>query len=350
MRTVAREINLSPTTVSLGLRNDPSIPLETRERILAAAEKLNYSYTPRASRRRANALKQIAFLQHTYGDVPVVANPYYGRILTGAESACRNNQANLNFIVLRLDHAANDPLPDALRSKLDGVLAVGAYPKPIVERLIEEIKLPIVLVDNTFPDINHDSVMADDFGGAYQAVQHLIQLGHERIIVITGRHPEDHLVPPSYHERYRGYLTACQDAGCASRPLSIIPEEINIMIESGRAILHTWLKPLLDVPPRPTAIFCTGDHYANAILISLDNLAMRVPAAISVASFDDINIASMLIPSLTTVHVYKRAIGRVATERLLARINGDDTPRQSITVGTQLVVRNSTGPAPDIKP
>jgi len=215
-----------------------------------------------------------------------------------------------------------------------------------VERLTREVKLPIVLVDNVFQDLPFDSVMADDIGGAYQAVRHLIQLGHKRIAVVTGRHPEDHLLPPSYHERYRGYLEACEEAGLPTMSLAIIPDDINIMIESGRAILHHWLKPLLDVPQPPTAIFCTGDHYANAILIALNNLGIQVPLGMSVASFDDINIASMLIPSLTTVHVNTRAIGNIATERLLARINGDDSPRQKITVGTQLVVRNSAGPIP----
>jgi DNA-binding LacI/PurR family transcriptional regulator len=304
---------------------------------------LNYSYAPRASKRRGLALKQIAFLQHAFGDVPVVANPFYGRVLTGAEATCRNNGANLNFVVLRIDHGPTDPLPDTLRTELDGLLVVGAYPRAIVDRLIREVGLPTVLIDNVFPDIECDSVMTDDFGGAYQAVEHLIQMGHQRIAVVTGRHPEDHLLPPSYQERYRGYLAACQDAELSPMPLVIVPDEINIMIESGRAILHTWLKPLLlDIPEPPTAIFCTADHYANAILIALNNLGLRVPAYMSIASFDDINIASMLIPSLTTVHVYKEALGRVAGERLLARINGDDTPHQRITVGTQLIVRNST--------
>lgn len=346
IRTIAREVNLSPTTVSLALRNDPSIPAETRERVHAAAARLNYLYRPRNSRRRVPALKQIAFLLHAFGDVPVVANPFYGWVLTGAEVACRTNHANLNFIVLRLDHRPEDPLPEALTTRLDGLLAVGPYPRSIIERLAQGIGCPIVLVDNTFPNLPFDSVMADDFGGAYQAIQHLIQLGHQRIAVITGRHPEDHLLAPSYQERYRGYLAACQDAAIPPFALWIIPDEINVMIESGRAELQAWIRPRLQGSDAPTAIFCTGDHYAHAILIVLNNLGIRVPTDISVASFDDINIASMLIPSLTTVHVYKQAMGKIAAERLLARLNGDDTPRQTILVGTRLMIRNSTGPAP----
>ncbi len=346
MRTVAQEVNLSPTTVSLGLRDDPSIPLETRERIRAAADKLHYSYSPRISKRRSHVLRQIAFVMHAFGDDPVVANPFYGRILTGAEMACRANRASLNFTVMRLDHHNEDALPDALKSRLDGLLAVGPYSKGIIDRLTREIDRPVVLIDNMFPDIHCDLVMVDDFGGAFQAVQHLIQFGHRRIAVIAGRHPEDHLLPPSYQERYRGYTAACEAAGCAVQPLVIIPDDINVMIESGRAVLHHWLQPQLQTIGNPTALFCTGDHYANAILIAMNNLGIRVPSEMSVASFDDINIASMLIPSLTTVHVYTQAMGRIATERLLARLQGDDTPPQKITVGTRLVVRNSTGPAP----
>jgi DNA-binding LacI/PurR family transcriptional regulator len=148
------------------------------------------------------------------------------------------------------------------------------------------------------------------------------------------------------HERYPGYLEACQEAGPPTTPLAVIPDGINVMIESGRALLHQWLKPLLDGPEPPTAIFCTGDHYANAVLIALNNLGIQVPTEMSVASFDNINIASMLIPALTTVYVNTQAIGYIATERLLARINGDDSPRQKITVGTQLVVRNSAAAVP----
>ncbi len=344
MRTVAEEVQLSPTTVSLGLRNDPSIPLETRERIQAAAEKLHYTYTPRTTKQRSHALRQIVFLMHAFGDDPVVANPFYGRILTGSELACRNNRAGLSFVVMRLDHQESEPLPDALKAKLDGLLAVGPYSKKIIERLTREIDRPMVMVDNVFPDLHCDSVMSDDFGGAYQAVQHLIQHGHKNIVVVAGRHPEDHILAPSYQERYRGYVAACQASGCTPAPLMIVPDEINVMIEAGRAVLHLWLKTVLDVPDRPTALFCTGDHYANGILIALNNLGIRVPSEMSVASFDDIHIASMLIPSLTSVHVYTQAIGRVATERLLARLNGDDTPTQNITIGTRLVVRNSTGP------
>ncbi len=224
LRTIAAYVDLSPTTVSLALRGDDSIPPETRQRILAAAEELHYDYTPRMQKTRRNLrVRRLAFVMKEYGDQPAAANPFYGHILSGAEQICREQHASLSFVILPHDYPATEELPLVLRHDLEGILLTSPYPATFVKRLSRESGCPIVLIDNIFPGAPFDSLMMDDFGGAYQITQYLIALGHTRIVMATGRmgNPE---IPPSFQERYRGYCAACTAAGLSPEAVVFVPE------------------------------------------------------------------------------------------------------------------------------
>ena len=99
LRTVAKHVGLSATAVSLALRGDESIPLETRQRVAAAAAELDYNYTPRQPKRPAKALRRLVYVVNDYGDEPVTANPFYGYILQGAEQTSQAHHASLSYLV-----------------------------------------------------------------------------------------------------------------------------------------------------------------------------------------------------------------------------------------------------------
>jgi LacI family transcriptional regulator len=342
LRTVAEHVGLSATTVSLALRGDRSIPQETRERITAAAKTLNYNYVSRAKKEKEQRLFRLVYVINDYGDEPVTANPFYGYILTGAEQACRKQNASLSFLVLLHTHPESEPLPPVLLHDLDGILLASPYPRALVKRIEIESKRPVVLVDNVFPDLSLDSVMADDYGGGYLVTKHLIDLGHKEIRMITGRtqNPE---IPPSFRERYRGYRSACLDAGIKLNEAAILSEPIDPPSTAGvKEALKVWLEQVLAETQRPTAVFCAADFFAVSIMRILAEMGINVPEEISVVGFDDFHIATAVIPQLTTVHTYKRSIAQVAVDRLLARIRGDDTPPLNITIQTELKVRQST--------
>lgn len=202
---------------------------------------------------------------------------------------------------------------------------------------------PIVLIDNIIPGGQFDSVMADDFGGGYQVTQHLLELGHREIVMVTGR-TENPDIPPSFCERYRGYQRACLDAGFEPREAAILPAVVDPPSANGvEESLKAYLKSLFAEQNPPTALFCAADFFAVSILVALRDLGIRVPEDVSVAGFDDFAMATQITPSLTSVHTYKRAMARVAVERLLARIDGDDMPVMNTTLVTKLRVRQSTG-------
>lgn len=347
LRTIAKQVDLSPAAVSLALRGDSSIPPETRRRILAVAEELNYEYVPQGQKVAKVRVRRLAFVVKNYGDEPVTNNPFYGYILSGAEQICREQHVSLSFVLLPHEYPVTEDLPLVLLQDLEGILITSPYPKAFIKRISRESGCPLVLIDNVFPGSPFDSVMADDFGGGYQATEHLLDAGHTQIVVVTARtgNPD---IPPSYQERYRGYCAACTAAGVRPLPPAVIPaiSDQEIPSRNDQKAFQTWVQRLLEHASRPTAFFGAGDTIAMRVLTALQQLGVPVPQHCSVVGFDDLDHSKMATPPLTTINPHKPQLGRVAVEQLLARLDGKDAPPQYITLGTELVVRESSGPVP----
>lgn len=348
IRDVAELAQLSPTTVSLALRNHESIPEETRERVLVAAAQLGYQYEPRAVAKKddeaaAEPMRSLLYVVHDYGDTPLLANPFYGAILNGAVGVSQSYNAYVHPAILQHDHPLNAPLPDSLGNKPDGILLASPYSAALVKQVGETVNCPMVLIDNHIPGSPYDSIMNDDFGGAYQATQHLLELGHRYAFMVMGQVKKPGTtptVPPSVADRYRGYAAAMSDAGFPPFPAIEMPLAYE-QTGPDRKELPQWLSNLLSRTPRPTALFCNIDFYAAHIISALTTLGYRVPDDISVVGFDDLDIAQMIHPQLTTVRINRSAMSQAAMERLIARIEGDDKPPISIHVGAKLIVRES---------
>ncbi len=346
LRTVAKQVNLSPAAVSLALRGDASIPVETRERVLEAAKELNYAYVPRAQKMKQTRLRRILFVMHEHGDIPVTANPFYGHILSRAEETCREEHVSLSFVIVRYDHSPTSALPSVLKHDRDGILLAGPYPAPLIERIHRESACPIVLIDNEFFACPHDSVMSDDCGGAYRIVSHLRELGHTQIAMLASN-IENLAVIPSFQERYRGYAAACADRNIPARPLIRIPAKVYPSPESDIDAMTRWVRGFFQQHPEITAFFGIADRFATSLLAALRQLDIDGPGRVSVAGFDDLFEAASCQPSLTTIHSHRDLMATLAVKRLLARIGGDDAPPQYLKVGTKLIVRESTGERSD---
>lgn len=330
IRMVAKRVNLSPATVSLALRDSASIAPETRARVQAAARELNYVPATRSPRAQRTVERELLFLTKDFGDRPVNANPFYGEILHGAEKEAACHEARLKFTLLTdVEEKAQAELSAIVADyQPHGVLLAGAYSAEIVRQVEAALRVPLVLVDNNVPGGIFDSIMGDDFGGGWQVTQYLIDLGHRQIGVIAGD-----LRTPSFAERRRGYRAACIQAGIQpATPAEAVWE---------RSALHAAVEAVLAAEPRPTAIFCMTDAFAVFAMEILRDLGLRVPDDISVVGFDNLPIAHMGHPPLTTVHNHPENMGRLAIQRLVARLEGDQNPPLGVTVGTQLVVRAS---------
>jgi DNA-binding LacI/PurR family transcriptional regulator len=345
IRTIAEYVELSPTAVSLALRGDDSIPVETRNRVLAAARELNYDFVARRRKTEKKLLKRFVYLVKDYGDHPVSANPFYGHILRGVEQACQQFDASLSFVIMDHNYAATSELPATLLSDVDGVIMAGPYDAAVIDRVAAEGDCPVVLVDNKYPGVDYDTVMADDYGGSYLITEHLIELGHTQIMMVAGLSRSFH-IPPSYQERHRGYIDACKVYNIESRPLTIVPAYVEDKDVTERVELYRpWLSSVIRENPGVTAYYGAGDTYAIPLLQTLQALGFRVPHDLSVVGFDDYDICSLMNPPLTTVHSHKVQLGQIAVRQLLSRINGDDMPPLNISVGVQVIRRASSGAA-----
>lgn len=333
IRSVAAQVGLSPSTVSLALRGAAAIPAETRERVLEAARALNYTPSPRTS--KAAPEQRLLFVMQDHGNSPVRANPFYGQVLSGAEQECAARGIGLSFAVLGGLHTPAEELPTALRARdLDGLLLVGPYPRALVERVSDALAGPLVLVDNLLPGTLYDSVRADDFGGGYGAVTHLLEQGHRSLAVLGGPTLAAQQVP-SFSERYRGARAAADERGAAVTLTTL-------SANWDRSAIRAALKPALAQPQPPTGLFCVNDDYAVFAIDALRDLGLLVPRDLSVVGFDDLGLAQIADPPLTTMHNHPHMLGRVAVQRLLARLAGDTSPPHSVAIGTRLVTRAST--------
>lgn len=330
MADVGRLARVSATTVSFVINNrlDETISDETRKRVLAAVEELEYRPNLAAQSLRTRRTRTIGFVTDEIAVVPPA-----GLAIAGAHDAAHDLG---NALVIA--HANRDPariteaIEELVHRQVDAIvyLVIGtgeiALP-PSIHRI------PTVLV-NGFND-GVSSVVPDDEQGARDATDLLISAGHERIAYITGERKGW-----ATRQRLRGYRSAMRSTMIAVDPELVLHG--NFRPDSGYDLTHR----LLDRHERPTALLCGNDLMAVGAYFALKEAGLRVPEDISVIGYDDHDqIAPYLQPALTTVRLPYYEMGRWAVERLVA---GKDTtdPDPITTLPCPLIPRASVGPPP----
>jgi LacI family transcriptional regulator len=258
-------------------------------------------------------------------------NQFYAPVLAGIEAACRKQQINLLYATVPVDED-NHPqeLPRMLlEDGLDGLLLIGAFVDATIARLMHRSPTPTVLVDAYAADNGYDSVVSDNFRGAYQAVAHLLQQGHRRIGVV-GSMPGAY---PSIEERRRGYLQALSDYG-VTQPL--FADSHIAHLEAAAAAVE-----LLRRVPDITGLFCCNDLIAIEVMRAAQQLGRGVPDDLSIVGFDDIDLAAHVAPALTTMHVDKVSMGRMAVQLLAQRVEFRDASCVTAVLRPTLVERQS---------
>ncbi len=212
----------------------------------------------------------------------------------------------------------------------------------------ERREIPIVFMDRPIEGIRADYVASDNFGGSYELVRHLIDLGHRHIVPLMPNFDDLHPV----NERLRGYVTALKEHDLyAYDPWKISPPErhefhetdIYSLVGSQSQQVIQQVESFTDGEgPMPTALVCTNDILAIIAISALSNMGYTVPDDVSVVGFDDISMASHIGVPLTTASQDTYELGKVASQMLLERLGGGDMAPRSYTVPTQLRIRSST--------
>lgn len=327
---VARRAGVSIATVSRSLRGLPDVAPRTRERVIVAARELDYVASPYAARLASGRTDAVGVI------VPHVTRWFFSQAISGAERVLR--EAGYDLLLYNLgDRAGRERFFERLpiRKRVDCVLVLCL---PLTDAEIDSIRamhVPAAVIGATVPGFA--SVRIDDVGGGAAAVAHLLELGHRRIGLISGAPDEPmHFTAPG--ERRRGYRQALQAAGLPVDPALEVPGEFTM--DSGRAATERLLA--LDEPP--TAIFAESDEMAFGALRALRAAGLTPGRDVSVAGFDDHDMAEML--DLTTIAQPVPEQGELVARALLTALTPKAPPPRAETIPTRLVVRGSTGPPP----
>jgi LacI family transcriptional regulator len=267
--------------------------------------------------------------------LPLINDSYFTAMLAGVAEGVYEQGLKLVLCPTWHDHAREVSLLERLRHETDGTLLI--LPEHSSDELARVLSLPypVVVIDPLLPVGDRvPAVLYDHAAGAEQAMRHLLALGHRRIAAITG--------PPGWMaevERLRGYEAALVAAGLERDPALVLSADFEV--EPGAEAAGR----LLDLPERPTAIFCFNDWMAVGAMRAAQERALRVPEDVSVMGYGDVVWASYLTPTLTTIRQPLTDMGRTAVS-LLERIRAGERGTMRIELPTRVVIRDSTGPAP----
>jgi DNA-binding LacI/PurR family transcriptional regulator len=269
--------------------------------------------------------------------VPGNIGLYHMDIIEGIRAEVSKHQANL--VILPVWHI--DPqiriLDLILQARLDAAIFLGPFDQMPLRRMIEAGP-PAVLLDHELRGAQVDSILVDNRGGGYQAMEHLIQLGHRSLAVVCG--PEDQGVS---NERLLGTYEAMEGHGLPKSSLHSIPGTFER--ESGYRAMAQLLEA--GTGNVPTGIFCLNDEMAAGALQALHTVSsMHVPEDISIIGFDDTSWATATQPPLTTIHIPRQFMGRLAVQRVVSRLNDKAHTATTTVASTRIITRGSTAPMP----
>lgn len=322
---VAARAGVSQPTVSLVLSGNPKarVSAETRARVIRAAEELGYRPNILAQglvRRRSFALGVV---------IPDLANPFFAAVVSGAEKVA-SKEGYAVFLCEAGETSAEKHI-DALKSRqIDGVIldAVGAASLS-AESLAG---MNVVLVDESLDD--YPGIVSDAEQAGELAARHLLSLGHSRFAFIGPA-----VDASAFRLRERGYTRALRGAGIAidSDGWRRAPATVAGGLQAMRA--------LLALRPRPTAVFCANDLVALGALKACANARVAVPRDLSIVGCDDIELAQLVTPELTTIAIPAREMGARAARLLIRQLAGAETgaaARSPRALPVRLVVRGTT--------
>ena len=331
IKKVAEVAGVSVGTVSHVITGSVNVSEPLRLKVQAAIRKLNYHPNHVARSLKAGKTRTLGII------VPDMTIPYFPQVIRGAEAAAREKDYSLIAVNSDDDGKRQTELLSLLRSqRVEGILlVVAAAPAPLeqISRILEA-EIPVVCLDRIPDRVRVDSVSVDDAAAAEMGVRHLIEMGARRIALVTGP-----MALKNERRRLQGYRKALADAGIAEDEGLIWSG--NLRMEDVAALCR---ERIADAKSRPDAIFSTNGPTALGVLRAFRDSGVETPRDIAFATFDELTVADLFTPSITTVVQPAYEIGHRATELLLERLESGPATDEPATVKLQatLKVRESS--------
>jgi LacI family transcriptional regulator len=327
---IARELNVTASTVSRALNDNPRISEDMRRTVREAANRMGYEPNHIASALRSGRSRIVGVV------VPTANRSFFSNVVRGVEAIAKTQDYNV-VICQTNDSPAEevDVISTLLRMRVDGIIvSIGRETRQFDHfRKVRDKGVPLVLFDRVNEALGCSTVVLDDHAGAFQATEHLLQQGYKRIAHFGG--PQHVNI---YKYRQRGYTDALEAAG--------IPIDENLVqvghldIEHGRR----YMEALLALPEPPDAVFSASDYAAVGAMQVLKERGLRVPTDVGLVGFANEMFTSFVEPGLTTIDQHSERMGEFAARIFFEEIESD--PHQFIARKTvlapTLVVRGSS--------
>jgi LacI family transcriptional regulator, galactose operon repressor len=328
LEDIARALNVSKMTVSRAINNHPEISSETRTRILAVAQKMNYRPNQFARALTTNRSFLIGIV------VPDLMHSYFSEICRGVESWAR--PLGYQNLICSTDEEARKEMDEieALLSRTDGLIVASALVEKEIKfyRQLLDDGARIVLIDRLLQGLKCSAVITDDVQVGELATEHLIKLGHQKIGHLRGPDVSTSL------KRFEGYMRALGKAGLRS-PNSIV-RECGFTENDGYIAMKRWIAE----GSLPPAVFAANDPAAIGAMAALHDAGIEVPGDVAIVGAGSIHYGDMLRVPLTTVSWSTTEMGQAAASLLLEAIDPTQkTKIRRVVVKPELVVRKSCG-------
>ncbi|WP_075980349.1 LacI family DNA-binding transcriptional regulator [Bacillus massilinigeriensis] len=326
IQDVARLANVSIATVSRVINNQGGVRRGTEEKILKAIKELGYIRNAAARTMKRKETKTIGVI------VPDIKNPFFPQVMAGIEQNAREKDY---FTILSSTNESpiieERIVQNFIERGVDGVIITTANEDGDHLRLLQEQNIPVVAVDRSIRSFEVDTVLVDNVKGAYQAVQHLILQGHQKIAIICG--PQN--TTPGM-ERFQGYKKALEDYNIP------IDDRYIIQGDFGEHSGYLSTKQLYELEERPTAIFSSNNLMTIGCMKALADLEWELGYEVSFVGFDDVDIATFLRPKLTVVTRPMSVVGEIAFQFLHDRIHHKEgLPKRQYSLPPELIIRQS---------
>ncbi len=329
IRDVAKQAGVATMTVSRVINNSGYVSESTRAKVEAAIDELGYVPNMLGPSLRFNQTHTIALV------ITDITNPFWTTVARGVEDAAQ--EKGYSVILCNTDESVQKQdqyLTMLMKRRTDGMLFVPADNNADIVSSIQKQNVAVVLLDRDVPNVDVDIVRGDSFGGAYQLSQHLVELGHQHIAVLTG--PKN--ISTSI-ERVAGFRQAMEEANLEHNLDNIYWGSFS------QTQGYAMMEEALQASPRPTAFLAVNNFIANSALQTLSSAGLRVPEDISIVTFDA--VPEIISPNqfLTAAIQPAYEMGYQATQLLLARLSkeGPNT-QQKIILPIKIITRQSSAP------
>jgi len=330
IKQLAKQLNLSISTVSRALNDSYDISPGTRKKVLDLAKKLNYQPNPHASSLRKHSSKTIAVV------VPEIANNFFALAINGIQSAAREKGYHvLIYVTNENDKIESESLKHLQNGRIDGLLISVSNKTVNDEDLlrIQEQGIPLVFFDRVRDEFETAKVTTDDFESGFKAAEHLIRQGCKRIAYLQ---ISNNLSIGM--NRMRGYLEALKQYN--------LKQEKKLIVDcvDDREKNYASIEALLKSKERPDGIFASVEHLAITSYLVCKNAKIKIPKDVKIISFSNLETASLLNPSLTTITQPAFEIGREAAAILIKALTkkGFALTNSKLVLPSKLIQREST--------